>query len=114
MENEKQKSEAAERPSDKQIQEWKDEYGTVLLVEVDSDKYYFRLPNRQTYKRYMDTIASGKLTDGLMIIVADCILHPSATIVNERINDNLQLPAHLSGEIQRAVGGDAIVFSKKL
>ncbi len=102
------------KPTQEQIDEWKRQHGKVLLVCVDDDEYYFKYPNRQSYKRYLDTIASGKLYDGLMVLIVDCCLHPSASEINGRINENFQLPALLSGEIQKAVGGDATVFSKNL
>lgn len=101
-------------PTEEQIKQWKEKHKSgIIVITVGEKDYYFKTPGRGEIKRLTDTGARSAY-DATLTFVTACLLEPSREEFVKDCRENENLHLLLSEELQKNVGGNQAVSSKKL
>jgi hypothetical protein len=100
-------------PLEEQINQWKEKHGGVIVITIGEKDYYFKEPTRGEIKRLVDTGVRSAY-DSTLTFVTACLLEPSREELVKDCRGNENLHLLLSEELQKNIGGDQAVSSKKL
>lgn len=99
--------------TEQQIKECKEKYGSVIEVESDKGKFYFRKPDRIVVKKFFDTV-SRSIYDASYGLCVDTVLEPTSDKLVRIEEANPGLVMTLATEIQGFFSSPSRVSSRVL
>jgi hypothetical protein len=80
------------------IDDLKTQYGEIIEIEYGGEKYYFRKPARQEYKRYYDKLLES-VYDACCILIIDTCVHPKKEEIARVIEQDPTMPVKIVGRL---------------
>lgn len=93
------------------LQELKKRHGELYEVEYGEQKFYFRKPTRQAFKRYYDKLVES-IYDAACILCLDLIIEPSSEEFARVIESDPGLPIKIVGRLTDFFGSVTIQLKK--